>query len=153
MSVSTSIFTNVCSQIKQIWIIYTHLKLWVAVASRNFKWVKIIFERSALRFNFKVYAVSVKRILTRVIPLYFSEVAISCGHIHSSDPEWREIRIWVCGGEGLLPVLGALSMDCMYYCYYYFILLLFLSCWNGSWCLSSFKAGIANAISSFKWRQ
>ena len=29
------------SQIKQISVIFTHLKLWVAVARHNFKWVKI----------------------------------------------------------------------------------------------------------------
>ena len=31
---------DVWSQIKQM-LIYTHLKLWVAVARHNFKWVKI----------------------------------------------------------------------------------------------------------------
>ena len=36
------------TQIKQIWIIFTHLKLWVAVARHNFKWVKI------KQFNFAV---------------------------------------------------------------------------------------------------
>ena len=30
------------SQIKQIWVIFTHLKLWVAVATHNFKRVKIL---------------------------------------------------------------------------------------------------------------
>ena len=38
------IFTKaVSSQIKQIWAIFTHLKLWVAVARHNFKLVKIKF--------------------------------------------------------------------------------------------------------------
>ena len=32
---------SVWSQIKQISLIFTHLKLWVAVARHNFKWVKI----------------------------------------------------------------------------------------------------------------
>ena len=31
---------NVCSQIKQICVIFIHLKLWIAVAIHNFKWVK-----------------------------------------------------------------------------------------------------------------
>ena len=30
---------NVWSQIKQIWVIFSHLKLGVAVAGHNFKWV------------------------------------------------------------------------------------------------------------------
>ena len=29
------------SQIEQVWVIFTHLKLWVAVATHNFKWVKM----------------------------------------------------------------------------------------------------------------
>ena len=34
-------FENIIwSQIKQIWVIFTHLKLWVAVASHNVKWVE-----------------------------------------------------------------------------------------------------------------
>ena len=37
----TSRFSNVWSQIKQIRVISTHLKLWVAVERHNFKWVKI----------------------------------------------------------------------------------------------------------------
>ena len=27
-------------QIEQIWVIFSHLKLWVAAARHNFKWVK-----------------------------------------------------------------------------------------------------------------
>ena len=38
MCVQTSGVANVWSQIKKM---FTHLKLWVAVASHNFKWVKI----------------------------------------------------------------------------------------------------------------
>ena len=34
-------FVKVWSQIKQIWVIFAHLKLWVAVARHNFKWVEI----------------------------------------------------------------------------------------------------------------
>ena len=34
-------FENVWFQIKQLRIIFTHLKLWVAVATHNFKWVKM----------------------------------------------------------------------------------------------------------------
>ena len=41
MSVWTSKFENVCSQIKQMRVIFTHFKLWVAVARYNFKWVKM----------------------------------------------------------------------------------------------------------------
>ena len=33
--------------VKQIWWIFTHLKLWVAVASHNFKWVKNKFKNLA----------------------------------------------------------------------------------------------------------
>ena len=36
-----SISSNVGSQIKQIGVIFIHLKLWVAVARHNFKWAKI----------------------------------------------------------------------------------------------------------------
>ena len=32
---------HVWHQIKQIWVIFTHLKLWVAVARHKFKWVTI----------------------------------------------------------------------------------------------------------------
>ena len=41
MSGITSTFLNVLSQIKQISVIFTHLKLWIAIARHNFKWVKI----------------------------------------------------------------------------------------------------------------
>ena len=41
MYVYTSRFANICAQIKQIWVIFSHLKLWVAVARHNFKWLKI----------------------------------------------------------------------------------------------------------------
>ena len=41
MSVYTSRFANVLCQIKQISVIFSHLKLWVAVARHNFKWLKI----------------------------------------------------------------------------------------------------------------
>ena len=34
-------FANVWSQLEQIWVIFTHLKLWIAVARHNFKRVKI----------------------------------------------------------------------------------------------------------------
>ena len=34
-------FTNAWSQINQIGLIVNHLKLWIAVAKHNFKWVKI----------------------------------------------------------------------------------------------------------------
>ena len=39
MSVLAAKFANVLFQIKRIWEIFTHLKLCVAVASQNFKWV------------------------------------------------------------------------------------------------------------------
>ena len=41
MSVQTLIFSNAWSQIEQIQVIFTHLKLWVTEARHNFKWVKI----------------------------------------------------------------------------------------------------------------
>ena len=34
-------FANVWSQTKLRWVIFAHLKLWIAVARHNFKWVKI----------------------------------------------------------------------------------------------------------------
>ena len=34
-------FENVCFQIAQKWVIFTPFKLWVAVATHNFEWVKI----------------------------------------------------------------------------------------------------------------
>ena len=40
MYVETSRFTNVGPQIKKLWVIFTHSKLWVTVARHNFKWVK-----------------------------------------------------------------------------------------------------------------
>ena len=40
----SAIFENSCSPFCQIWIIFTHLKLWVASARHNFKWVKIQIE-------------------------------------------------------------------------------------------------------------
>ena len=45
MSVYTSISGNVLSQIKQIWIIFTHLKFWVAVARHNFNCLKILIRQ------------------------------------------------------------------------------------------------------------
>ena len=42
MSVQISRFANVWSQIKQIQVIFTDLKLWVAVARHNFKWLKML---------------------------------------------------------------------------------------------------------------
>ena len=41
MSVQTSRFSNIWSKIKQLWVIVAHLKLWVAVATHNFKGSKI----------------------------------------------------------------------------------------------------------------
>ena len=41
MCVKKAKFANVLSKTKHIWVIFTHLKLWVAVARHNFKWVKI----------------------------------------------------------------------------------------------------------------
>ena len=41
MCVWTSRFANNCAEIKQVWVIFCHLELWVAVARHNFKWVKI----------------------------------------------------------------------------------------------------------------
>ena len=43
MSDETSIFAIVWSQIRQLQLIFTHLKLWVAVAKHNFTWVHILF--------------------------------------------------------------------------------------------------------------
>ena len=42
------------SQITQIWVIVTHLKLWIAVARHNFKWVKnwIIYFSAAAPIRF-----------------------------------------------------------------------------------------------------
>ena len=37
MCVQTSRFANMCAQIKQIRVIFTHLKLWVEVAIDNFQ--------------------------------------------------------------------------------------------------------------------
>ena len=37
---------NVGFQIKQIWLIFIHLKLWVAVARRNFKWWEFKYDTS-----------------------------------------------------------------------------------------------------------
>ena len=39
LCVQTSIFVNCWSQIKQICVIFTHLRLWIAVAKHNLKWV------------------------------------------------------------------------------------------------------------------
>ena len=43
MWVETSTFENVRSQMKQIWVNLTYLRLCVAVASHNFKWMKFVF--------------------------------------------------------------------------------------------------------------
>ena len=43
LCVQTSIFANCWFQIKQICVIFTHLRLWIAVARHNLKWVKIFF--------------------------------------------------------------------------------------------------------------
>ena len=42
MCVCTWTFANVCVKIKQIWVIFSHLKLWIAVARHNFKSLKIL---------------------------------------------------------------------------------------------------------------
>ena len=47
MCVKTSRFTNVWSQAKHIGVIFTHLKLWIAVARHNFKLVKITSDNLA----------------------------------------------------------------------------------------------------------
>ena len=39
-SISRNCKKNVWSHIGQIWVIFSHLKLWIAVARHNFKWVK-----------------------------------------------------------------------------------------------------------------
>ena len=40
----SAIFENSWPTFYQIWIIFTHLKLWIASARHNFKWVKIQIE-------------------------------------------------------------------------------------------------------------
>ena len=40
----SAIFENSWPPLCQIWIIFTHLKLWIASARHNFKWVKIQIE-------------------------------------------------------------------------------------------------------------
>ena len=40
----SAIFENSWPPFCQIWIIFTHLKLWIASARHNFKWVKIQIE-------------------------------------------------------------------------------------------------------------
>ena len=40
--VQKSRFENVRSEIKQIWVIYNYVKLWVTVMIQNCKWVKIL---------------------------------------------------------------------------------------------------------------
>ena len=40
---------KISSQIERILVIFTHLKLWVAVARHNFKWVKIVIINVALQ--------------------------------------------------------------------------------------------------------
>ena len=41
-----SLLANARSQIRKIRVIFTHLKLWVAVARHNFKWVKILIAKN-----------------------------------------------------------------------------------------------------------
>ena len=41
MTVKTSRFVNILTQIRQIGEIYNHLRLWIAVARHNLKWLKI----------------------------------------------------------------------------------------------------------------
>ena len=48
VNVQTSKFTNVESQIKQIWVILTHLNLWAVVARHNFRRVKFKYFNLAL---------------------------------------------------------------------------------------------------------
>ena len=50
-------FVNVWCQIKQILLIFTHMKLWVAIARHNFMWVKmfIVFIMFMLRHQLKQY--------------------------------------------------------------------------------------------------
>ena len=88
LKINTSI---VWSEIKQIWVIYTHLKFCVATSWHNLNWAKIKQDNLA-------------------------------------D---KELTLW-------LPGRGACQdPDILVYEFYF----------------SSFEAGIANAISSFKWRK
>ena len=41
MCYETSRLAHIGPETKQIWVISIHLKLWVAVARHNFKWVKM----------------------------------------------------------------------------------------------------------------
>ena len=41
MCVETSRFANICAQIKQIFVIFNHIKLWVEIARHSFKWLRL----------------------------------------------------------------------------------------------------------------
>ena len=61
MCVRTLIFANVWPQIKQIWVIFTHLKLLIAAARHNFKWVKIkLFDLAIWGFTIEVFFLQLK---------------------------------------------------------------------------------------------
>ena len=94
MSVQTSRFANVWSEIKEICVIFTHLKLWVAVARHNFKRVKIQLFILALQESLKVliyaqhapvknrneYCCNIYRTIS-VNSNYISNTSISC-YVH-----------------------------------------------------------------------
>ena len=56
----------------QIWIIFTHLKLWVASARHNFKWVKIKLNNLAVK-GLSVSYLPLQQQKTRILPYYRSE--------------------------------------------------------------------------------
>ena len=62
MSVWSSIISNPCSKLNTIRVIFTDLKLWVATAIHNFKWVKIMGRVSDIVFKKTGFHHSISRV-------------------------------------------------------------------------------------------
>ena len=81
MCVKASRFANVCSQIKHIRVIFSHLELWIAVARHNFKWVKI-------KKNLAVLSRDKRHISVYIIPISY-EIALKSDRNESGTIQWQ----------------------------------------------------------------
>ena len=74
----------------QIWIIFTHLKLWIASARHNFKWVKILIEK------FGGW-----RVIYFIMANYVAYIVIQ---VHNYDTHTLPIRLRMCWNDARADV-------------------------------------------------
>ena len=96
----TAIFQNRCLLFYQIWIIFTHLKLWITSARHKFKWVKIPFFYTHLVINAD-HTFTSQIFIVRHYP--WAGVCIMCGVVRDNgDNKCYTNILWLLGQPILL---------------------------------------------------